>query len=474
MNNKISVSAPISAGRGRGVALLISLWWTQKRRMFRWSEVFVGCYFGFLFLVVGAVIYLEMGEQLEELKEKIAMGSVVIAIAASLLVSDLFFKFMFMNDSVLMDDFLKTKPVRKRDWDRFILFSCFANGWNLMLPFIIGILAFLLMTVGEALVAIVMAYVMSGMNSMLLANIRKSNGWELKLPMFLALFFYIVFAFLYSINLLGWSSILLMAVFTLITLAGICTLYIYFAHLVRYDEHHARVSKVRNLGGVSLFSMEYISVLRSKRLRLGVIVLPLCMLPSAYNPATAESAGFMACVMCLFVIWAPSLLLGQWIFGIEGNYFQGLITKPVSIRQILLNKYLFYALLSMAGALLLVPGIWLVHFNPWLILSGFIFVAGFCNLIMFPTCLFSTRIDLFSSAFFNYQGANTGVNLYSLVILIPLVIAGVLSAFTTPQISAFVMSVLGLLGFALHRWVINRLAKAFMQRRYRRLEEYMK
>ena len=29
--------------------LLISLWWTQKRRMFRWMEVFVGCYFAFLF-----------------------------------------------------------------------------------------------------------------------------------------------------------------------------------------------------------------------------------------------------------------------------------------------------------------------------------------------------------------------------------------------------------------------------------------
>lgn len=452
--------------------LLISLWWTQKRRMFRWMEVFVGCYFAFLFLVIGAAIYLEMGSQLEEYKEEIAMGSVMIIIAASLLISDLFFKFMFMNDSVLMDDFLKTKPVRQRDWNRFILFSCFANGWNLMLPFLVGILAFFLMSVGETLVAIVTAFVMSAMNSMLLANIRKSKGWELKLPMFLALFFYIVFAFVYSINILGWSSTLLMTVFTLITLAGIYTLYIYFAHLVRYDEHQARVSKVRNLGDISLFSMEYISVLRSKRLRLGVLVLPLCMLPSAYNP-TVEGMGFMNYVMCIFVIWAPSLLLGQWIFGIEGNYFQGLITKPVSIRQILFNKYYFYALLSMAGTLLLVPGIWLVSFNPWFVLSGFVFVAGFCNLVMFPTCLFSTRIDLFSSAFFNYQGANKGVNLYSLVILIPMVMVGVLGAFTTPQITAFVMFALGLLGFAIHRWVIDHLVKAFMKRRYTRLQAYM-
>jgi hypothetical protein len=35
------------------------------------------------------------------------------------------------------------------------------------------------------------------------------------------------------------------------------------------------------------------------------------------------------------------------------------------------------------------------------------------------------------------------------------------------------MFALGLLGVALHRWVITRLANIFMQRRYRRLEAYM-
>ena len=41
--------------------LLISLWWTQKRRMFRWMEVFVGCYFAFLFLVIGVPIAFALG-----------------------------------------------------------------------------------------------------------------------------------------------------------------------------------------------------------------------------------------------------------------------------------------------------------------------------------------------------------------------------------------------------------------------------
>ena len=35
------------------------------------------------------------------------------------------------------------------------------------------------------------------------------------------------------------------------------------------------------------------------------------------------------------------------------------------------------------------------------------------------------------------------------------------------------MFALGLLGFAIHRWVIDRLVKAFMKRRYKRLQAYM-
>ena len=284
-NNDQKVSTPRPIGRGKGIGLLIHLWWAQKRRTFRWMDVFVGCYFGFLFLLIGFIVYMEMGDQLDEVKGQMPMGGVMIILAATLLISDLIFKYMFMNDSVLMDDFLKTKPICQRDWNRFIVISCFINGWNLMLPFIMGIFAFVLMGVGEALMAIVMFFVMSAMNSMLLANIRKSDGWELKLPMLFALFFYIIFAVIYVVVASSLSSVMMMLVFTLITLVGIYTLYIYFSHLVRYDEHKARVSRAHSLGGVSLFSMEYISLLRSKRLRVSVLILPLCMCRSVCSPA---------------------------------------------------------------------------------------------------------------------------------------------------------------------------------------------
>lgn len=469
MSEKPNYSSTAAPSR---LKMLLQLWWTQKRRSFRWADVFVGAYFAFLFMLVGGIVYLNMSEQLADLKGQVNMGSVLIIVSASLLISDLFFKFMFMHDAVLMDDFLKTKPVSGRDWNRFIVLSCFAVGWNLMMALIVGFFAFLIASVAEALMAILMAFVMSAMNSMLMACLRKSSGWELKLPMFLALFFYIVFAFVYSINIMQWSAALLMAVLTLLTLVGIYTLYIYFSHLVRYDEHQARTSRVHNLGEVSLFSMEYVSVLRSKRLRTMLIVLPLCFLPQLYFSNMMDDASFCF-IPPLMVIFMGSACLGQWVFGVEANFFQGLWTKPLSIETMLRNKYKFYAFINLMCSLLVVPAIWLSNLDPFIILACWVFSAGMGNLMMMPTCLVSTRIDLFSSAFFNYQGANKGVNIYGLLLFIPFLIAGVGGWLMGVTRTCILFCCLGLLGFAVHRWVLHRLAEAYRSRRYKRFEKYM-
>ena len=39
-----------------------------------------------------------------------------------------------------------------------------------------------------------------------------------------------------------------------------------------------------------------------------------------------------------FSVAFPSIILGQWVFGVEANFFHGLMTKPVSVYRLLLNK----------------------------------------------------------------------------------------------------------------------------------------
>src|SRR3712207_7095131 len=41
-------------------------------------------------------------------------------------------------------------------------------------------------------------------------------------------------------------------------------------------------------------------------------------------------------------------VLGQWGFGVEANFFHGLMTKPVTVERLLLNKFFFYMLINVA------------------------------------------------------------------------------------------------------------------------------
>ena len=92
-----------------------------------------------------------------------------------------------------------------------------------------------------------------------------------------------------------------------------------------------------------------------------------------------------------------------------------------------------------------------------------------------PTSLFSKRIDLFGSAFFNYQGASMGVNVYAFVIIIPIFIYICLIVFidNTLVIDA-ILSAIGLIMLALSRPFIQWVAHRFMAKKYKRMEDFMK
>ena len=203
-----------------------------------------------------------------------------------------------------------------------------------------------------------------------------------------------------------------------------------------------------------------------------VCFLPLCVLPQVYMMSYQEMS-YMTFVTPLLPIYMTPGVLGQWAMGVEANYFRGLWTKPVSIETLLCNKFCFYALLSLLASLLVVPSIWVVGRSPLVILSCLLYAAGFGNLLLMPSCLFSTRLDLFTSAFFNHQGASKGIHAYGLVVFVPFAIAG-LAAWLLPVSGAcLLLGGMGLLGLLLHRWAIRRLARAFVRRRHERMEAYL-
>ena len=257
--------------------------------------------------------------------------------------------------------------------------------------------------------------------------------------------------------------------FLLLCAGAVTVFYKYLRDLRRYDESKNSRGRVL-LGAKSLFSMEYVGVLRSKRLRASVLV-GLVFVFNAYTQSLNE-LDVMFYMMLLFAVYFPSMMLGQWVFGVEGNYFDGLWTKPVDISQILHNKFWFFALLNVVSALLVLPLVWTAGLSPWVLLATLVFTVGVGNLTLMPTCLISSRLELFQSAFFNYQGASMAINVYGLIVLVPVVVYCLCTWLLAPVVAAASLGAAGIVGLCLQPTVVNRLAQAYEQRRYQCFERY--
>ena len=454
---------------------LLSLRYIQWRRNFSWKKFLVVLYLvGIMLLMIVPMLYVS-SDLLADLLDKLPLGALAVTVISTLALPDFMLKLMWNTDAVVMDDFLRTKPVPSRVWNRFIAIALAVDPWNLVMPMFMALVGAFLLPAGVTVLAVVATLVQTLMLSWLVADIHKAPDIEHSLPLWIGAVVYylgttglgvflVMMAKMFHLPGSPWTELVLFIVLDIVLTA---VLYLYFCRMRAYDEHEQHANTVRSVGDVTLFSTEYLSVWRSKRFRFPIIFCSVLFLLQLYLQPDYPLALY-------FLIGWPSLFLGQWVFGIEGNYFHGLWTKPYSIEHVLLNKYKFFILISLGMAVLLIPAIFLLGLRPTTLLATLLLLGCGQTLLMMPTCLFSTRVDLFTSAFFNYQGTNMGITIYSLVIIIPIAIYMIATLAMPPLWGDAMMAAIGLAALAIHRPCIRKLAQKWMDNRYDNMERYMK
>lgn len=457
---------------------LLNLWWIQKKRTFDWKRM--GWFLYVLLIITSGIIggYIQVRKDGSFDMHYDLTQKLVIPLVMTFSLFGILMKLLMKQEAAGMDDYIKSRPILESSWNKFLIIMNLVDYWNWVIPVLLFGMSCFIMPVGYAILAFLLAFCVSITDGLMLTCLRKAQGWEYKLPLFLGLLVYYVVAIVFYVVSVGLNvdiiAIIGMMIITLLFLLG---LYKYMCSIKHYNEQKSHTSKVRSLGDISLFSMEYISVFRSKRLRQAMIFIPLIFVFQVYTQALSLKSdnGIGVGGLSLFVMFAmafPSMLLGQWVFGVEGNFFHGIMTKPMSIYELLCKKYYFLMLINLVMIIPYIPGLFLGYWGFDLLVATFFFCAS-VNIIMMPTCLFSKRIDLFSSAFFNYQGANLAINLYGFVILIPMGIYGVLMIFLDNiYIAETIVASLGIIALLLHRIVLKILAKRFMSIRYKRMETF--
>ena len=459
--------------------LLLSLRYIQWRRNFSWKKFLAVLYLvGIMLLMIVSMLFVSR-DLLADLLADFSPAALAILLVAMLALPDFMMKMMWGTDAVVMDDFLRTKPIPSRAWNRFMAVLLAADPWNLVMPMFVALVGAWLWPAGVTVLAVLAALVQTLMLSWLVADIHKAPDINHSLPLWVGGAVYylgmttlgiilVMMAKMFHLPGSPWTELVPFIVLDIV-LTGL--LFLCFCHMRAYDEHEQHANSVRSVGDVTLFSTEYLSVLRSKRFRVPILIFTVLFLLQSYTLPSDDVNQLN--IPLYFLLGWPSLFLGQWVFGIEGNYFHGLWTKPYSIEHMLLNKYKFFIILTLSMAVLLIPSIFLMGLRPTTLLAMILFLGCGQSLLMMPTCLFSTRVDLFTSSFFNYQGASMRITIYSLICFIPLAIYAICTLALPPLWGDAVMAAIGLVALAIHRPCIRKLAQKWVYNRYENMERYL-
>ncbi len=457
--------------------LLLRLWWLQQRRNFTWKDAIVGGYMVFIYICVGVGFYFGATRDGGELFPDGVPSSFAVIVALVMLWPDILLKCVMKRDSTAMDEYVKTRPVPEGVWNRFLLLTNLASFWNYVLPVIMLPLLLWMLPASQAVAGYLLMQVFSFIDGFYVTCYRKTNKWTLRLPIVVGwLFMFGVLAVYVVLNawMPCWVLCLGMWVWAVLILAGLVA---YLYGLKIYNEQSNRTSRFRSFGHTTLRSLQYIGLLRAKRVRnmvlLMVVVFFLDALLMVCLPQEAQSGNVPLVLYVAGVVLMPSVVLSQWTFGIEANYFQGLMTKPVTVERLLCNCYYFYLSISTVMAVLALVFPLCSSDVTLFSVVGALAMAVVINLVNLPTCLFSTRLEIFSQSMFSMQGANARINLYGLVFLLPVAALAGVYWMWGERVWCLVCVLLAGVGLAFHRKVIALVGGVYHRHRYARMEKYM-
>jgi len=337
----------------------------------------------------------------------------------SALVSDILLKIILIRDVSVMDPFLKTRPVSREIWNRFLWVSQFWAVSNLVMPVIV-LPALLLLFRFPLSIALWMAlYLFSVLNGILLMLLKRRGP---------------------------------------------------YASEKAVSPTSARTFK-SGRSGHSIFGLQSRSLLRSKRLRTPILMF--CGVSLLQILLTMSDEWREGDLWHFFFIIYGVLMFCQFGFGIESCCFSGLWTRPISVKRLLTDKFRLSFVLTGASLLIMIPICLIFGKSILLSFSYALFMAGFGSLLLLVDAYNVTPFDLFGKTFFNYQGskANFRISTFISVLLIAILCAALpMSLPGWP--SCLILSGLGLLGILFHRPYFGWVERNFLKNKYEYMDKY--
>jgi hypothetical protein len=176
----------------------------------------------------------------------------------------------------------------------------------------------------------------------------------------------------------------------------------------------------------------------------------------------------------VFTIMVLPCVFGQYMFGFEANYMDGIWTRPVKITDIMRAKYYAYAVeaLVMTIAAYLICYFFSANLEITLgiFLSPLIYTIGVFNNMLFFACLFNSRYEMYSSSL-TIQGSKGSFHV-ALILIVPIAFLLCMYILLPLQIANYIAAALGSIGILIHPLSLSWIAKRYESSRYTHFEKY--
>jgi hypothetical protein len=454
-----------------------------------------------------ALEFLVLGFFLDKILLEAGTYNLAIAIFNSLLLyifaADFSIKFFFkQNQSMQIAPYL-TLPIKRNNLYDFLLKKEFSSFWNLYSLFLV--VPFALKSITPyfgfpAAVLYILFFYLSCIGISLIINlinglINKSSWYYI--PVILAVAIPFLFQFVLKIDIgdytqqfgdwllnynpLAWAGFILL----LVILWQINRLNMRkTVYLDLQGEKNAKISSFSSLSFLDRFgetgefiNLELKLLSRSKRLKSSLYVSIFFIFYyfwMIYSDSIILSSYFQLMFFGIFMMGSVGLLMGQYLFVAESSYFDGLMSRKLSILNLLKAKYLLYSSYSIIVALLLLIPVFSGKLDLLFVAGLLFFVIGPIYFLIFQNVVYNKMyFDLFDGGMMNWKGTSPSMMFISLTTMFaPAILLLILNSIFGKEVTQWFMLVVGL-GFTFtNQYWIEWTYKRFLKRKYKNMEGF--
>jgi len=418
---------------------------------------------------------------------------------------DFVIKFFFKtNQSMQIAPYLSL-PIKRNTLFNFLLQKEFTSFWNLYLLFLVVPFAFKSITPYfsfiSAVLFILFIYLLCVINSLIVNianNLIKKSAWY-HIPVFaiVCLPFIIHFSgkldtghymqqtgeLLLNNNLLVWGGlIVLLAAFWFIN-------QLQMRNEIYRELQGEKTEKITSFSKLSfldqfgetgeLILLEIKMIWRSKRLKQSVIfsgsmffALFIMMLYLPHNSLRKNDFVFM--LYGIITAGFMGLIMGQYLFTSESSFFDGMMSRNLSIFNILKGKYFLYSFFALLVSFLLLVPVFQGKLSVILLIANLLYVIGPVFFMIFQNAVYNkTHFDLFDRGMMNWRGQSSNMIIITLITMfLPVVLVLIIIGIFGKTTGYWFMIITGIIFTVTSQQWLQWTYKRFLKRKYKNMEGF--